>query len=118
VLYGKNQKREKHAIIIMKKGLTGVTTKNLYKGQFNWFGEVHVEYTHASSPAQAYRQLLSKLTADYEYPFVSTYFATKGHYKIEEVRNGQDQDPKIQENRSPIQRDLFPNSPFENDKQR
>ena len=35
---------------------------NLYKGEFNWYGEVHEMYTHASSEALARRQFIYKLS--------------------------------------------------------
>lgn len=35
--------------------------KSLYKGRFNWHGEVHEFFTKAYSEAQAYQQCLEKL---------------------------------------------------------
>jgi len=37
------------------------TGKNLYRGIFNWSGETHEFYTHASSPDRAFRLMITKL---------------------------------------------------------
>jgi len=35
--------------------------KQLYYGEYNWYGEVHKLWTHAKSQAGAHRQFMSRL---------------------------------------------------------
>jgi hypothetical protein len=102
----------------MKKGLTGVTTKKLYMGTFNWYGETHTLYTHSHTPALARLQLLQQLAEKirYEFPYVARYFVTEGHHTITQIvkeDKNEQKDPEVQKDRVPIQRTLFPGTPFE-----
>lgn len=106
-----------YAIITTKKGLTGVTTKKLYKGTLNWFGEVHTFYTHATSLGGArillFKQLADKLS--YEFSYVSSHLAIQDNYNIEEVKKNElgTKDTKVQEKRCRVQQPLFPGTAFE-----
>ena len=85
----KDQTKKDFAIITLKKGLTGVTTKKtLYKGTFNWFGEVHTLYTHATSRGSARTQLFKKLAKklDHIFSFVSTHYCLGHQYTVKEVK--------------------------------
>jgi len=37
--------------------------KQLYYGEYNWYGEVHKLWTYAKSPAGAHRQFMSRLAS-------------------------------------------------------
>lgn len=49
---------------------------NLYRGEFNWQGELHKLYTHAKSRDKAFRNLTVQLSKilDYTNKKVSNYF--------------------------------------------
>ena len=64
---------------------------NLYKGEFNWYGEVHELHTHASSEASAKRQFIYKLAKKLRrIPFnLVQYFSNSNdNYKITRVDKG------------------------------
>jgi len=65
--------------------------KKLFKGTFNWYGEVHILHTHSSIQWRArinFCQQLSHITG-YARSFVSRYIFNENEdrWKIEEITN-------------------------------
>ena len=64
--------------------------KSLFVGCFNWHGEIHTIHTHAFSPHQARRQMLSSLSAKvgYSVAFVTQYFSRNHQaWTVKEVKD-------------------------------
>lgn len=65
-------------------------TKKLFKGTFNWHGEVLTIWTHTDSEKQAFSLMIARLNnkLDYTRAAISRYFSDpwKDNYKIEEVK--------------------------------
>ena len=62
-------------------------TKQLYHGEYNWYGEVHKLWTRATSPAGAHRQFMSRLARLLEVTgyFVRCYYSKdKDNFKVTE----------------------------------
>ena len=64
--------------------------KKLFKGTFNWHGEVLIVWTHAKNEREAFSLMVARLSEKlgYNRAFVSKYFSDpwKDNYKIEEVK--------------------------------
>ena len=93
----------------------GKIENNLYKGTFNWFGEVHTLYTHAPSLPKAHTNLFHQLAdkVGYHFSYISIYYNLGKHeYQInQEVQNGQ-KNPEIHIKERGVQQSLFPGTPF------
>lgn len=59
--------------------------KNLYKGTFNWHGEVHILYRWAQNPDSAMRLFLLTLVkvTGYNKHHLKMYFTGKDNHKVE-----------------------------------
>lgn len=63
--------------------------KKLYKGLFNWYGEVYTVYVRVHSKVQA-KLLMGKDLSPilgYSSVFIGHYFKDKDNYQIEEVND-------------------------------
>lgn len=62
----------------------------LYKGTFNWYGEVHVLYTHAKFQNKAFDnfcvQLSKKLEKNRRSIYIYFLDESKDNFRIKEVR--------------------------------
>jgi hypothetical protein len=58
-----------------------------YKGTFNWFGEIIVVWTTATSNTKAFHNFCKTLEKKigYSYKRVEGYFTGSNHYTVEEV---------------------------------
>ena len=66
-------------------------TKTLYKGSFNYQGEIHTIYRHAASTRQAYRLMiraLAKKLSMMQTP-LANYFGDSDRYKITVEKEGE-----------------------------
>lgn len=62
--------------------------KTLFKGTFNWYGEIHILYRHAYSLAQALQLMLRALAKTLDNKSVLYYFdGRRDNFKLE-VENG------------------------------
>ena len=62
--------------------------KILFKGTFNWYGEIHTLYRHAHSLAQALQLMLRALAKTLDNNSVPCYFnGRRDNFKLE-VENG------------------------------
>ena len=61
--------------------------KNLYKGTFNWHGELHTLYTHASSKSKAFDNFVVQLAKLLKITRLCVYYyfidENKDNWKIE-----------------------------------
>ena len=64
------------------------TTKPLFKGTFNYHGEIHIRYTHAATELGAFCNIIRGLATDLDtsQARLAGYFSGTDHYKIEQVR--------------------------------
>ena len=60
-------------------------TKALFKGTFNWYGEIHTVHKHAVSETQAFRLMTKELERILQRDRLSImfYFLDKDNHKIE-----------------------------------
>lgn len=59
--------------------------KQLYYGEYNWYGEVHKLWTHAKSQAGAHRQFMSRLAVLLKitgYSVINYYSQDKDNFKV------------------------------------
>ena len=61
--------------------------KSLYKGIFNWYGELHILYTHAGNKSKAFDNFVVQLTKLLKVTRLCVYYyfidENKDNWKIE-----------------------------------